>query len=143
MNAKKNSTSMVLMELIMVTGFFILCAGVCLLVYMRANNLSHLSAYTDQAAMIASNIAEEWKAGDFSDFPADAAESGGDIQLGDGVHICFFDDSNVRCNEAEAVFTGVLTQVSAERYAEADIKVIETKKDRELVEIKTKKMIHR
>lgn len=137
MNHKKNSTSMVLMELIMVTGFFILCAGVCLLVYMRANNLSHLSAYTDQAAIIASNMAEEWKADSI------VLEIDGDTKLEDGVHICYFNDSNARCSEVEAVFTGILTQVSEEKYAEADIKVIETKKDRELVEIKTKKLTQR
>ncbi len=63
MKSKRDSgTALFLMEMIAVVCFFILCAAVCILVFVRANNLSRLAKDTNQASLAAESAAEVWKA---------------------------------------------------------------------------------
>lgn len=52
-----------LMEMILVTGFFIICASICVLVFARANRLSQRASDINQAVLEAQTLAEEMKAG--------------------------------------------------------------------------------
>ena len=65
MKDKRDSgTAMFLMEMIVVVCFFILCAGVCILAFVKANYLSSLSKDTNYASLAAESVAEIWKAED-------------------------------------------------------------------------------
>ena len=61
-NKRDSGTALFLMEMIAVVCFFILCASVCILVFVRANNLSRLAKDTNQASLAAESVAEIWKA---------------------------------------------------------------------------------
>lgn len=62
MNKKNSSGSGVfLMEMIMVVFFFIICASICILVFVRANHMSRLAKDTNQGVIAAESIAEVWK----------------------------------------------------------------------------------
>ncbi len=62
MNKKNSSGSGVfLMEMIMVVFFFIICASICILVFVRANHMSRLAKDTNQSVIAAESIAEVWK----------------------------------------------------------------------------------
>lgn len=61
-NKRDSGTAMFLMEMIAVVCFFILCASICILVFVRANNLSRLARDTNQASLAAESVAEIWKA---------------------------------------------------------------------------------
>lgn len=64
MNKKNSSGSGVfLMEMIMVVFFFIICASICILVFVKANHMSRLAKDTNQSVIAAESIAEVWKAG--------------------------------------------------------------------------------
>lgn len=61
-NKRDSGTALFLMEMIAVVCFFILSASVCILVFVRANNLSRLARDTNQASLAAESVAEIWKA---------------------------------------------------------------------------------
>ncbi len=63
-NKRDSGTAMFLMEMIAVVGFFILCAGVCILAFVKANHLSCLAKDTNYASLAAESVAEIWKAQD-------------------------------------------------------------------------------
>lgn len=63
MSKKRETPSgMFMMEMIMVVFFFILCASTCILVFVKANNMSRLAQDTSQSVLKAESIAEVWKA---------------------------------------------------------------------------------
>ena len=63
MNSKKRSGSGIfLMEMIMVCGFFLLCAAVCIQVFLRADSMSRLAREKNQAVLAAESLADAWKA---------------------------------------------------------------------------------
>ena len=65
MESKRDSgTAMFLMEIIAVVCFFILCAGVCILAFVKANHLSRLAKDVNYASLAAESVAEVWKAQD-------------------------------------------------------------------------------
>ncbi len=77
MNSRKRSGSGIfLMEMIMVCGFFLVCAVVCVRVFVRADSMSRLAREKNQAVLAAQSLGELWKAGD----------------LQSGERICFDED---------------------------------------------------
>lgn len=52
-----------LMEMILVTGFFIICASLCVTVFARADSMSRRARDINQAVLAAETLAEEIKAG--------------------------------------------------------------------------------
>lgn len=64
MNRKNGSGSgMFMMEMILAVFFFLLCSGICVTAFVKADRMSHLAQDTNQAVVIAENMAEIWKAG--------------------------------------------------------------------------------
>ncbi|MDO5415608.1 MAG: hypothetical protein Q4F29_00265 [Lachnospiraceae bacterium] len=65
MNDRKRSGSGIfLMEMILVSGFFLFCAAVCIQVFVRADSMSRRARELNEAVLAAQSIAEEWKAGE-------------------------------------------------------------------------------
>lgn len=59
MNRKSGSRSgLFMMEMLVVVFFFILCAGICIMVYVRANNMSQLGQDTHRGVNAAQSLAE-------------------------------------------------------------------------------------
>lgn len=60
---KKNSSGsgIFLMEMILVVFFFIICAGICILVFVKADNMSRTARDLNQGVIAAESIAEIWK----------------------------------------------------------------------------------
>lgn len=64
MNKKNGSGSgMFMLEMIMAVLFFLLCSGICVMAFVKADRMSHLAQDTNQAVMIAESMAETWKVG--------------------------------------------------------------------------------
>ncbi len=64
MNSRKGSSSGIfLMEMIMVCGFFLLCAAVCIRVFIQADSMSRLAREMNQAVLAAESVADRWKVG--------------------------------------------------------------------------------
>lgn len=61
---RKNSSGagLFLMEMIMVVGFFILCASICISVFVKANQLSQDAQDTNRGVLMAQSLAEIWGA---------------------------------------------------------------------------------
>ena len=51
------------MEMLVVVGFFIICASICVLVFVKADNISKDARDINQAVLKAQSLAEELKAG--------------------------------------------------------------------------------
>lgn len=63
MNSRKQSGSGIfLMEMIMVCGFFLLSAAVCIQVFLKADSMSRLAREKNQAVLAAESLADTWKA---------------------------------------------------------------------------------
>lgn len=59
MNRKSGSKSgLFMMEMLAVVFFFILCASICIMVYVRANNMSQLGQDTHKSVNMAQSLAE-------------------------------------------------------------------------------------
>lgn len=52
-----------MLEMIMAVFFFLLCSGICVMAFVKADRMSHLAQDTNQAVMIAESMAETWKVG--------------------------------------------------------------------------------
>ena len=62
MNRKSNSgTGMFLLEMMVVVCFFIVCASVCVLAFVKAGRMSRLAAERNHAVSAAESMAEVWK----------------------------------------------------------------------------------
>ena len=51
------------MEMLVVVGFFIICASICVLVFVKADYISKDARDINQAVLKAQSLAEELKAG--------------------------------------------------------------------------------
>ncbi len=64
MNSRKGSGSGIfLMEMIMVCGFFLLCAAVCIRVFIQADHMSRRAREMNQSVLAAESLADRWKVG--------------------------------------------------------------------------------
>lgn len=79
MNRKNSSGSgMFLMEMIVVVGFFIFCASICILAYARSDHASGLAVDRNQAVSAAQSMVEVWKLSDEEDTAEHTAYWDGD-----------------------------------------------------------------
>lgn len=63
MNKKNSSgTGMFMMEMIAAVFFFILCASICILVFVKADGMSRLARDMNRSVAAAESVAEVWKA---------------------------------------------------------------------------------
>lgn len=60
--SRRNSSGLFLMEMIMVVGFFLLCTGICISVFVKADTISRLAKDTNQAVLLAQTTVERLKA---------------------------------------------------------------------------------
>lgn len=58
---KKNGSGLFLMEMIMAVAFFIIAASICILVFVKANQMSRLARDTNQSVIYAESIGEVFK----------------------------------------------------------------------------------
>ena len=64
MNRKSGSGSgPFLMEMLVVVGFFIICASICVMVFVKSDRISRDARDINQAVLMAQSLAEELKAG--------------------------------------------------------------------------------
>lgn len=93
MSSRKGSGSGIfLMEMIMVCGFFLLCAAVCIRVFVRSDAMSRLAREKNQAVLAAESLAETWKAEGMEGVLAQAfAEQ---ESLGEETHYTLFFDKD-------------------------------------------------
>ena len=64
MNRKSGSGSgPFLMEMLVVVGFFIICASICIMVFVKSDNISREARDINQAVLMAQSLTEELKAG--------------------------------------------------------------------------------
>lgn len=103
MNSRKGSGSGIfLMEMIMVCGFFLLCAAVCIRVFIQADSMSRLARETNQAVLAAESLADGWKAGVFEE----------EDFLSEGEGFVFWDENWNRLEQADqAWYSASLTTV--------------------------------
>ena len=135
-NKRDSGTALFLMEMIAVVCFFILCASICILVFVKANNLSRLARDTNQASLAAESVAEVWKAED-----AEGLKTWfGMREEGDHQVICWDSRWNVT---ADGNQTGFLAQVTVEvkgAVEEAQIKVLRSEDGTELFLLTAKRL---
>lgn len=58
---RKHSSGVFMMEMIAVVFFFILCAGICIKTFVKADFMSRAAADLNQGVLIAQGVAEVWK----------------------------------------------------------------------------------
>ena len=58
---RKQHSGIFMMEMIMVVFFFILCASICILVFVKADRMSREAADLNQSVLIAQSVAGVWK----------------------------------------------------------------------------------
>lgn len=138
MKHKRDSgTAMFLMEMIAVVCFFILCASICILVFVRANNLSRLAKDTNRASLAAESVAEVWKAEDTEGLAGRLDMSG------DEVSGLIFWDSQWNCvgQADEAGYEAKITMTEEGRVGTAQIKIVRLEDDTELFALTAKKIL--
>ncbi len=135
-NRSDSGTAVFLMEMIAVVGFFILCASVCILAFVKANSLSCLAKDTNYASLAAESVAEVWKAED---------EEGLEIRFlmskeGESGIICWDSRWNPVEDEKAADYRGEISLARDGLVKEAQIRIRRLKDDRELFELDTRKI---
>ena len=136
MKSKRDSgTALFLMEMIAVVCFFILCASICILVFVRANNLSRLAKDTNYASLAAESVAEVWKAEDEAGLKEHFQMSG------DGASgtICWDDQWNLVSPE-QAVYQDLVELSVQGSVGRAEIRVVRLEDDTELFVLTAKKI---
>lgn len=58
---RKHHSGVFMMEMIAVVFFFILCAGICIQTFVKADSMSKKAMDLNQAVLIAQSVAEVWK----------------------------------------------------------------------------------
>lgn len=135
-NKRDSGTALFLMEMIAVVCFFILCASICILVFVRANNLSRLARDTNQASLAAESVAEIWKAEDLEGLET---RFGMEEDGGPGV-ICWDSGWNVAAGEDETCFSAQVTVEAKGLVEEAQIKILRCEDGTELFLLTAKRL---
>ena len=135
------------MEMLVVVGFFIICASICVLVFVKADNISRDARDINQAVLRAQSLAEELKAGQtlmWSEMLPDrnirehlaAADSGNQEQAEwnqelvksegyDGIHTMYWNSSWEEIEAgSEPPFLGVIYTGTADGRKRADILIM-------------------
>lgn len=143
MNKKSGSgTAMFMMEMIMVVFFFILCASTCILIFVKANQMSSLANDTNRGVVGAESVAEVWKAEGVEGLKermlAVSVSNSGEPET----YRIFWDaDWKVTAKAETASYQGevVLGVTSQDGLNEAQITVARIRDDVRLFELQTKK----
>lgn len=135
-NKRDSGTAMFLMEIIAVVCFFILCAGVCILVFVKANHLSRLAKDINYASLAAESVAEVWKAQDLEGLERRFLMSGD----GETGVICWDDQWNPVEDEKEADYRAEIVLAGDGPVEEARIRIRRLQDGTELFELSARKI---
>ena len=141
MNKKNGSGSgMFMLEMIMAVFFFLLCSGICVMAFVKADRMSHLAQDTNQAVMIAESMAETWKVGGkelleekTGAISSNPEETGKDEDSRQAVCTVYLDQNGEQAAaESDVFFTGILTQKEKNGLETAEITVIRQRDQKQL-----------
>ena len=138
--SRKQHSGIFMMEMIMVVFFFILCASICILVFVKADRMSREAADLNQSVLIAQSVAEVWKAEGTEglkqrlnarlSLPDDACKADG-REAGRNRYVMEFDKNGNRADNTsntggdekknEKVYTAVLSADEAQGLAEVTV----------------------
>lgn len=138
-NKRDSGTAMFLMEMIAVVGFFSLCAGVCILAFVKANHLSSLAQDTNNASLAAESVAEIWKSQD-NEGLADRFLMSGDEESG---IICWDSQWNPVGDEKTADYRAEIYVTEDGMVETAQIRILRLEDDRELFQLDAKRIRRR
>ena len=127
---------MFLMEIIAVVCFFILCAGVCILAFVKANHLSRLAKDVNYASLAAESVAEVWKAQDMEGLERQFFMS----MEGETGVICWDNQWNPAEDEKTADFSAQIDLAGDGSVEEARIRIRRLQDGTELFELGARKM---
>ena len=136
-----------LMEMLVVVGFFIICASICVLVFVKADNISKDARDINQAVLKAQSLAEELKAGQalrWSEMLPDRniwehladADGGNQEQVQwnqelvqsegyEGIHTMYWNSSWEETEpDSEPAFLGVIYTGTVDKMERADILIV-------------------
>ncbi len=137
MESKRDSgTAMFLMEIIAVVCFFILCAGVCILAFVKANHLSRLAKDVNYASLAAESVAEVWKAQDMEGLERQFFMS----MDGETGVICWDNQWNPVEDEKTADFSAQIDLAGDGSVEEARIRIRRLQDGTELFELSARKI---
>lgn len=137
MESKRDSgTAMFLMEIIAVVCFFILCAGVCILAFVKANHLSRLAKNVNYASLAAESVAEVWKAQDMEGLERQFFMS----MEGETGVICWDNQWNPVEDEKTADFSAQIDLAGDGSVEEARIRIRRLQDGTELFELSARKI---
>lgn len=137
MKSKRDSgTAMFLMEMIAVVCFFILCASICILVFVRANNLSRLAKDTNYASLAAESVAEVWKAE-----AADGLRNRLGLTGDDTSGVVYWDSQWNPVKEEQAHYGAWVEMTEDGLVGEAQIRVLRLEDDAELFALTVKRIL--
>lgn len=140
-NKRDSKTAMFLMEMIAVVCFFILCAGVCILVFVRANYLSRLSQDTNRAALAAESVAEVWKTEEADGLAARFGMTGAGTEPANSPATILWDaDWKPAFEEGKAEFCGYVEITAEGRVETASVRIVRMDDDTELFALTVKRL---
>lgn len=80
---EKRHSGIFMMEMIMVVFFFILCASICILIFVKGDRMSREAADLNESVRLAQSVAEVWK----KEGPDGLAERFGAEDIGSGRYL--------------------------------------------------------
>lgn len=141
MNKKNSSGSgMFMLEMIMAVFFFLLCSGICVMAFVKADRMSHLAQDTNQAVMIAESMAETWKVGGkelleekAGAISSKSEETEKDEDSQSSVCTVYLDQKGEQAAaESDVFFMGILSQKEKNGLETAEITVIRQRDQKQL-----------
>ena len=141
MNKKNSSGSgMFMLEMIMAVFFFLLCSGICVMAFVKADRMSHLAQDTNQAVMIAESMAETWKVGGkelleekTGAISSKSEETEKDEDSQSSVCTVYLDQKGEQAAaESDVFFMGILSQKEKNGLETAEITVIRQRDQKQL-----------
>lgn len=141
MNKKNSSGSgMFMLEMIMAVFFFLLCSGICVMAFVKADRMSHLAQDTNQAVMIAESMAETWKVGGkelleekTGAISSNSEETEKDEDSQSSVCTVYLDQKGEQAAaESDVFFMGILSQKEKNGLETAEITVIRQRDQKQL-----------
>lgn len=137
MNRKSGTGSgLFLMEMIMVVCFFLICASVCILVFVKSNQMSRLAMDTNQSVIMSESLAESFKVGKLED----TVVSMRGVMTGNDNYEVYW-DSSWECAEknGEDAYRAEVSLSEDSQMQEARIVIVRIEDGKELNELNVKR----
>ena len=115
---RKHPSGVFMMEMIAVVFFFILCSGICIKTFVKADIMSREAADLNQGVLIAQSVAEVWKA-EGPEGLEKKFQAYGQEEESDG-YTMGFDQSGNPCEKEKTVFD-VRTDITGLEHVEVTV----------------------